>query len=45
MKKAPKGPKLNAKARQGPSKKRKLAACSPDEDGSDHVKEENGQEA
>ncbi|KAI7781410.1 hypothetical protein LA080_014726 [Diaporthe eres] len=45
MKKASKAPKPNAKARQGPAtKKRKLAVSFPDEDGSDQVKEEDGQE-
>lgn len=43
-KKAPKAPKPNAKAQQGRAKKRKLAVSFPDEDGSDHVKEEDGQE-
>lgn len=44
-KKAAKAPKPNARARQGPSKKRKLAASFPDEDGDELVKEEDGQEA
>lgn len=44
-KKAAKAPKPNARARQGPSKKRKLAASFPDEDGNELVKEEDGQEA
>lgn len=45
MKKAPKVPKPNTKARQGASKKRKLAASFQDEDENEHVKEEDGQEA
>ncbi|KAG6366975.1 hypothetical protein INS49_001156 [Diaporthe citri] len=44
MKKATKAPKPHAKARQGPAKKRKLAVSFPDEDDSDHVKEEDGEE-
>lgn len=45
IKKAAKAPKPNAKARQGPAKKRKLADSFPDEDDSDHVKEEDVEEA
>lgn len=45
IKKTTKAPKANAKARQVPSKKRKLADSFPDEDGDDLVKEEDGQEA
>lgn len=45
MKKTTKAPKPNGKARQVSSKKRKLAASFPDEDGDELVKEEDCQEA